>query len=264
MMDGVLAAAALGSFATQVRNSVLLAVDSVKETSLTLVETVKEKSATISLESISDSIVENATIVKTKSFEVAENVKEKSVEVADTMKKGAVAVAENVQGRLAPKTVKREGYLAKQVNGNKWTEYYFVLQDGCVQVLATQNAEKEEFSVELDCIKRADPVDVIVTGTPHCLRVTITLLDKPSTVVNNWAFFGVNFFVSHRVNNQELDIILKATDEEEMRGWVRELTSTSSGLAIQDQLKKTGEGAMRLAETTGLSSFMNSLKFSWS
>jgi hypothetical protein len=41
-------------------------------------------------------------------------VKEKSVEVADSVKKGAMAVAENVQGRVAPKTVKREGYLSKQ------------------------------------------------------------------------------------------------------------------------------------------------------
>lgn len=118
-------------FATQVRSSVLQAVDTMKETSISLAETVKEKSSTISVASISDSIVENATLVKTKSFEVAgnklnqklcllnlkilsENVKDKSVEVADSMKKGAVAVADNVQGRLAPKTVKREGYLAKQ------------------------------------------------------------------------------------------------------------------------------------------------------
>ena len=43
-------------------------------------------------------------------------MKDKSAEVADSVKKGAVAVAENVQGRLAPKTVKREGYLAKQGN----------------------------------------------------------------------------------------------------------------------------------------------------
>jgi len=48
-----------------------------------------------------------------------------------------------------------------------------------------------------------------------------------------------------------------------MKGWVRELSSTSSGLAIQDQLKKTGEGAMKLVDPTGLSSFVSSLKFNW-
>lgn len=51
-------------------------------------------------------------------------VKEKSSEVADSMKKGAVAVAENVQGRIAPKTVKREGYLTKQ--GRLQLNTYFI------------------------------------------------------------------------------------------------------------------------------------------
>jgi len=139
-------------------------------------------------------------------------VREKSVEVASSLKKGAVAMAENVQGHLAPKTVKREGYLAKQTNGIKWSEYYFVLQDGRMLVLPTQSAEKEEFSVDLDCIKRVEPVDMTVAGKLYCFRVTIVLLEKPSTVVNNWSFFGVNFFMSHRVNNQELDILLKATE----------------------------------------------------
>ena len=138
----------------------------------------------------------------------------------------------------------------------------FILQPD--NTLISLKAEKEEFSIELDCIRRAEPVDTLVTGRPYCLRVTIVLVEKPSTVVNNWAFFNLNFckycsllfylfnsnvvypVISHRVNNQELDILLKvykklgegrkkltliqANDEEEMKGWVRDLCSTSSGL----------------------------------
>jgi len=240
------AAGALGAFATRVRSSVLLAADS-------FTEGVKEKSSTFS-----DTVSENATVVKNKSIEVAENVKEKSVGVADSMKKGVVAVAENVQGILAPKTVKREGILAKQVNGNKWEDYYFVLRGGSVLVLPTQGAEKAEVSITLDCVSRAEPLDVLVTGRPFCFRVTLVLQEK-TAVVNNWSFFGVNSFTSNRVYNQEIDIVLQAANEEDMKGWVRELYSTSSGLALQEHLKKTGQGAMRFAEATGVYTFVGTL-----
>lgn len=85
-------------------------------------------------------------------------------------------------------------------------------------------AEKEEFAVELDCIKGAEALDIAVTGKLYCFRVSIVLLDKPSTVVNNWSFFGANLcmyylfspscansgiVMSHRVNNQEFELLLK-------------------------------------------------------
>lgn len=214
------------------------AADTVKTTSLQLAEDVKEKSG-----AFSDSLAENAAVVKSKSLELAENMKEKTSEVADSIQKGAVAVAENVQGRIAPKTVKREGYLAKQVNGNKWIEYYFDLRDGTVSVLTTQTATTPELTIGLDTIMRAEALDVVVTGKPYCFRVSLKLVDRPDTVVNNWSFFGSNLFTSNKVNNQEIDLILQATNEDEMRGWVRELYSTSSGLSMQEQVKKTGEGA---------------------
>jgi len=228
---------------------VMLAAGTVAEKSALLAGDVKVKSS-----SFADSVSENAVVVKNKSVEVAENVKEKSVEVAGTVKKGAVAIAETMQGFLAPKTVKREGLLSKQV-GTTWNLYYFELKEGTVYVLPAKGSEKAEFSITLDCINRAEPLDSLVTGKPNCFRVSLILKEKVAAV-NNWSFFGVNFFSSNRVNNQEVDIVLEANDEDDMKGWVRELSSAANGVAFQDHLKKTGQGALKFAEATGVYTFV--------
>jgi len=255
MLDGDMAMAALGVFASKIKATVEQAADTVKTTSLQLAEDVKEKS-----KPITDSIVENATVVKSKSIEFVGTVAEKSSEVADSVKKGAVAVAENVQGRVAPRTVKREGYLTKQVDGNKWIEYYFSIRDGTLQVLKSQSAEVTEISIALECIQRTEPLDSLVTnGKPFCFRIIIKLFDRNDTMINNWSFFGSNLFTSNKVNNQEIDVVVQAISEDEMNGWVRELNSTASGLIIQEQAKKTGEGALKLASAARSISFIDKL-----
>lgn len=252
-MDTDFSFVSFGLLANKIRSTVEQAAETVKVTSLQLAEDVKEKS-----KPLTDSIAENADVVKNKSLELAGTVKEKSSEMADSVMKGAVAVAENVQGRIAPKTVKREGFLAKQVNGSKWIEYYFSIRDGYMQVHPTKDGAEPELSVALDCIQRSEPLDIVVTGKPYCFRVILKLIDREDTIVNNWSFIGTNTFSSNKVNNQEVDVILQATTEDEMNGWVRELYSTSSGLAMQDQVIKTGSGVKTAATTTAYS-FMGTL-----
>lgn len=72
-------------------------------------ETVKEKSSTVA-----ESVRNSAVVSEVKKG--AEGVMNSMV--VSEVKKGAVVVAESVQGRVAPKSVKREGFLSKQGTNN--------------------------------------------------------------------------------------------------------------------------------------------------
>jgi len=229
--------------ALKVRSSVVLAAENVKEKSSNLAENMKEKSS-----NLAESVSENAATMKTKSIEVAENVKDRTILAAGSAKKGAVAAAETMQGFLAPRTAKKEGFLLKQVGGN-WIEYYFILKEGNIYVLPMKDAEKAEFIISLECVKKVEPLDSLVTGKPNCFSVVVSLRSG-ATTVNNWAFFGANVITITKVNNQEVNLMLQAHDEDEMSGWLREFSSITNGLAFQENVKNTGKMAWGIVQST--------------
>jgi hypothetical protein len=122
----------------------------------------------------------------------------------EKMRGFGTTVADNIQGRIAPSTMAKCGYLLKmdipistpnpfslsfgeansyrnassyrQLNAApdyKWRSYYFVLRTGSVYILPYENSPKSDFHFTLEQITEVKELDSLLTGQPHSFQITI-------------------------------------------------------------------------------------------
>eukprot|EP01113_Clastostelium_recurvatum_P011845 TRINITY_DN1607_c0_g1_i3.p1 TRINITY_DN1607_c0_g1~~TRINITY_DN1607_c0_g1_i3.p1 ORF type:complete len:232 (-),score=44.44 TRINITY_DN1607_c0_g1_i3:86-700(-) len=82
---------------------------------------------------------------------------------------GATAAAGHIQGRVAPTTLTKAGFLSKfylphpvysasaarspNYNADEWTDHYFCLRDGALHVLPYPDADKSDISIGLEYVE---------------------------------------------------------------------------------------------------------------
>jgi len=155
----------------------------------------------------------------------------------------------NIKGRVVPSSVKREGFISKY-DDQTWTDYYFVLREGHVHALTHPEAPKADVSLPLTSVKKIERLDPLTTGRSFSFKTKLFITDSATAQISTVAFFGMSVASTETVVGREIDLIFSLPTEQEMDDWIRDLSSATTGQAIRDHLKNTGEGAMRLMETT--------------
>jgi hypothetical protein len=145
-------------------------------------------------------------------------------------------LADNIQGRMAPGTVVKCGYLLKKEanSSTEWRHYYFIIRGGLLHVLPSHESSKSDFSFCLDKVRYVKELDPLETGKPNSFQVCLSVdptqtYESESARTTVMSFLGIPIITTQSTPPNYI-LVLSASSQAEEQNWIRNITCVSDGL----------------------------------